>query len=167
MRSGWQLPQRQSAHTQAARQAPNNGDPKAQLPRTHLEAHNEALHLLHMRLKISFLDGQLPIATEAQHVLKLAVPCHTVAALLLIQQSLQARTTAGGIGTLALARHRAGKVAQNVAASRGGDRRVRAVLCPHSHAYYAARCDRLPARHAIHTPIQRRSNTCATHLPWC
>jgi hypothetical protein len=55
----------------------------------HLEAHDKALHLLHMRLEVGRLDGQLAVAAEAQHVLKLAVPRHAVAALLLIQQFLQ------------------------------------------------------------------------------
>lgn len=52
---------------------------------THFEAHDKALHLLHMRLEVGRLYGQLAVAAEAQHILKLAVPCHTVAALLFVQ----------------------------------------------------------------------------------
>jgi len=41
-----------------------------------------------MSLEVSRLDHQLAVATEAQHVLKLAVPGDAVATLLLIQQGL-------------------------------------------------------------------------------
>lgn len=66
----------------------------------HLEAHHEALHLLHMQREVPCLDDQLAIAAEAQHVLKVAVPSHAVGALRLKQQLLM--HAAHSIGTAAL-----------------------------------------------------------------
>mmetsp|Transcript_55144 Transcript_55144/g.167627 ORF Transcript_55144/g.167627 Transcript_55144/m.167627 type:complete len:338 (-) Transcript_55144:658-1671(-) len=54
-----------------------------------LEAHDEALQLLHVRGEASCFDAQHVAATIRQHVLHLRVPCNAVRIGLLVQQRLR------------------------------------------------------------------------------
>mmetsp|Transcript_9414 Transcript_9414/g.27996 ORF Transcript_9414/g.27996 Transcript_9414/m.27996 type:complete len:589 (+) Transcript_9414:1058-2824(+) len=65
-----------------------------------LEAHDEALQLLHVRREVPRLDAQHVAAAVGQHVLHLRVPGHAISVRLLVHQSLRREVVHEQVGRL-------------------------------------------------------------------